>query len=143
MLAAYLAAHAESGARAAVRALARLPVTYAIAAGIFLDVIGLVPPAPIEKAVQLLANGGIAVMLLLIGVQLTRVRPAGEWPVITAAAVTRLGVAPVLAWVTTSWVGLEGVARQQASCSRACRWRSPPRSGPRSSASHQRSSAAP
>lgn len=39
-------------------------------------------------------------------------RPAGEWPVITVAAVTRLGVAPVLAWVTTSWVGLEGVARQ-------------------------------
>jgi malate permease and related proteins len=112
MLAAYLAAHAESGARAAVRALARLPVTYAIAAALLLDAAGIVPPAPIEKAVQLLANGAVAVMLMLIGVQLAQVHPAGEWPVITVAAITRLGIAPVLAWMTTSWVGLDGVARQ-------------------------------
>ncbi|MHB8733034.1 MAG: AEC family transporter [bacterium] len=112
VLAAYIAAQAESGARRALRTLARLPVTYAVAAGLLLDVLGVVPPAPVAKAAELLANGAVAVMLLLIGVQLAQVRPGGEWPAITAATVIRLGVAPVLAWVTAPWVGLEGVARQ-------------------------------
>jgi malate permease and related proteins len=112
MLAAYLAAQAESGARRALRVLAGLPVTYAVAAGLLLDVLGVVPPAPIAKAAQLLANGAVAVMLLLIGVQLAQVRPGGEGPAITAATVIRLGVAPVLAWVTAPWLGLEGIARQ-------------------------------
>jgi len=112
MLAAYLAAQAESGARRALRALARLPITYAVALGLLCNAAGVVPPAPIAKAAQLLAGGAIAVMLLLIGVQLARVRPAGEWPVITAGTIIRLAVAPVLAWVTAPWVGLEGVARQ-------------------------------
>ncbi|HLY23587.1 MAG TPA: AEC family transporter [bacterium] len=112
MLAAYLAAQADSGARRALRTLARLPVTYAVAVGLALDVLGIVPPAPVAKAAELLANGAVAVMLLLIGVQLAQVRPHGEWPAITVATVIRLGAAPVLAWVTAPWVGLEGVARQ-------------------------------
>jgi predicted permease len=112
MLAAYIAAQAESGARRALRAVVRLPVTYAVAVGLVLDILGVVPPAPVAKAAELLSNGAVAVMLLLIGVQLAEVRPSGEWPVITAGAVIRLGVAPVLAWVTAPWVGLEGVARQ-------------------------------
>ncbi|HEV2358755.1 MAG TPA: AEC family transporter [bacterium] len=112
MLAAYLAAQVESGARRALLALARLPITYAVAVGLLLDAVGVVPPAPIAKAAELLANGAVAVMLLLIGLQLAQVRPDGEWPVITAATVMRLVLAPVLAWVTAPWVGLEGVARQ-------------------------------
>ena len=114
MLAAYIAAQAESGARRALGALARLPVTYAVAIGLILDAAGLVPPVPVAKAAQLLANGAVAIMLLLIGVQLAQVRPSGEWPAITVGAIIRLAVAPVLAWVTAPWVGLEGVARQTA-----------------------------
>ncbi len=112
VLAAYIAAHAESGARRALRTLARLPITYAVAAGLLLDVLGVVPPAPVARAAELLANGAVAVMLLLIGVQLAQVHPNGEWPAITVATLIRLGAAPVIAWVTAPWVGLEGVARQ-------------------------------
>jgi malate permease and related proteins len=112
VLAAYIAAQADSGARRALRALARLPVTYAVAAGLLLDAFGIVPPVPVAKAAELLANGAVAVMLLLIGVQLAQVHPHGEWPAISVATVIRLAVAPALAWVTAPWVGLEGVARQ-------------------------------
>jgi len=112
MLAAYIAAQADSGARRALRALARLPVTYAVAVGLGLDALGIIPPVPVAKAAELLANGSVAVMLLLIGVQLAQVHLHGEWPAITVATVIRLGAAPVLAWVTAPWVGLDGVARQ-------------------------------
>jgi len=112
MLAAYLAARADAGALHAVRALLRLPVTYAIIAGLLLNLWGVVLSQSIAKATQLLANGAVAVMLLLIGMQLAEVRFGGEWRGIAFATVTRLLVAPVLAWGTAPLVGLEGVARQ-------------------------------
>jgi malate permease and related proteins len=112
ILSAYLAAQARDGARRALRALARQPITYAVAAGLALDALGVLPPPPIAKAAELLANGAVAVMLLLIGVQLARVRLAGEGPAIAVGTVLRLGVAPALAWISAPWVGLEGVARQ-------------------------------
>ncbi len=112
VLAAYLAARAGGGAWHAARALLRLPVTYAIAAGLLLNVVGVPLPQPVAKAAQLLANGAIAVMLLLVGVQLAEVRLGGEWRGVAVATVTRLVVAPMLAWGTAPLLGLDGVARQ-------------------------------
>lgn len=112
VLAAYLAARAGAGTLRAVHALLRLPVTYAIAAGLLLNLLGIAPPPPIAKATQLLANGAVAIMLLLVGVQLTEVHLAGEWRGIAFATVIRLLVAPVLAWGTAPLLGLDGVARQ-------------------------------
>jgi predicted permease len=112
VLAAYLAARAGGGAVHAARALLRLPVTYAIAAGLLLNVLGVPLPPPAARAVQLLANGAVAVMLLLVGVQLAEVHLGGEWGGIAFATATRLVVAPLLAWATAPLVGLDGVARQ-------------------------------
>lgn len=112
VLAAYLAARAGGGAVHAVRALLRLPVTYAIAAGLLLNVLGVPLPPPVAKSVQLLANGAVAVMLLLVGVQLAEVHLGGEWRGIAFATATRLIIAPLLAWGTAPLAGLDGVARQ-------------------------------
>lgn len=112
LLAAYLAAGAGGDARRAVRTLGRLPVTYAIAAGLAVDAFGLTPPPPVAKAVQLLAEGGVSVMLLLIGVQLSDVRRDRSWKGMAFAVVVRLVVAPLFAWETAPLLGLSGVLRQ-------------------------------
>lgn len=112
LLAAYLAAQATGNAGAALRALLRLPVTYAIIAGLAVNFLGVAPPAPIAKATRLLADGGIAVMLLLVGAQMSTVRLDGEWRGIAFATAVRLLLAPVAAWGTADLLGLEGVVRQ-------------------------------
>lgn len=112
LLAAYLAAQATGHAGAAPRALLRLPVTYAILVALLLNMAGITPPAPIAKAVQLLASGAIAVMLLLVGAQMSTVHVGGEWRGIAFATAVRLLFAPVAAWGTASLLGLEGTVRQ-------------------------------
>ncbi|HLJ60386.1 MAG TPA: AEC family transporter [bacterium] len=112
VLAAFLAAYAGADARRALRALLRLPVTYAAVAGLGVNLLGAAPPVPILKAAQLLADAAIAVMLLLVGVQLSATRLDSEWRGVAFATVTRLAVAPALAWATAPLMGLDGLVRQ-------------------------------
>lgn len=106
----FIAARAHAGARAAVTQLARLPIVYAIAAGVVVNAAGWRLPPAIAKASQLLANGSVAVLLLLVGIQLARMALRDEAPGAMVATAIRLLVAPPLAWVTARLVGLEGTA---------------------------------
>lgn len=112
MVAAYLAAQAEAGAARALEALLRLPVTYAVAAGLLIDSLGIMLPPPIARATKLLADGALGVQLILVGVQLSEVRFSGAWRGIAFASAMRLVLAPALAWGTAPLLGLEGIARQ-------------------------------
>ncbi len=112
LVAAYIAAQASGNAAAGLRALVRLPVTYAIIAGLALNVSGVTPPAPVAKAAQLLAGGAVAIMLLLVGAQLSTVHIEGGWRGIAIAAATRILFAPLVAWGTAGALGLHGVVRQ-------------------------------
>ncbi len=110
--AAYIAAQATGNAAAGLRALVRLPVTYAIIVGLAFNLSGMTPPAPVAKAAQLLAGGAVAVMLLLVGAQLSTVHIEGGWRGFAIAAATRLVFAPIVAWGTAGMFGLDGVVRQ-------------------------------
>lgn len=112
LLAAYLAAQGGGHPGAALRALLRLPVTYAILAAVALNLLGIAPPSPVAKAAQLLADGAIAVMLLLVGAQMSAVRLEGEWHGVALATAVRLVVAPIVAWGTATLLGLDGLLRQ-------------------------------
>lgn len=106
----YIAARARAGAWAALRRIAGLPIFYAILAGILVQVVDWPLPAPVAKASQLLANGSVAVLLLLAGLQLARLRPRAEAGATALATFIRLVVAPPVAWLTGRAVGLEGLA---------------------------------
>jgi predicted permease len=111
LLAVYIGAGATSSGAHPAKALLRQPVTYAIGAGVLLNLLGIGLPVPIAKAAQLLANGAIAIMLLVVGVQLAEVRVAADLHTVWFATVVRLLVAPLLAWTTAPLLGLEGALR--------------------------------
>jgi predicted permease len=106
----YMAARARTGASAALRRIAGLPILYAIVAGVLVKVIDWPLPAPVARASQLLASASVAVLLLLAGLQLARLRPRAEAPATVLATFVRLVVAPPVAWLTGRAVGLEGLA---------------------------------
>ncbi|HTD45979.1 MAG TPA: AEC family transporter [bacterium] len=111
LLAVYIGAGATSSGAHPAQALLRQPVTYAIGAGVLLNLLGIGLLVPIAKAAQLLANGAIAIMLLVVGVQLAEVRVAADLHTVWFAVVVRLLVAPLLAWTTAPLLGLEGALR--------------------------------
>lgn len=106
----WLAARVHAGGLAALRRLARLPITYAMLAGVIVKTAGWDLPGPVAKATQLLAGGAVAIMLLLLGLELARLEPRAELRGATLASAIRLLVAPPIAWVTAHLVGLQGIA---------------------------------
>ncbi len=112
LLSVYIGARASAGSAHPAQALLRQPVTYAIIVGLLLNLFGVILPTPIAKAAELLANGAISMMLLLVGLQLAEVKLGVEFREITFATIVRLVVAPILAWGSAPVLGLEGVVRQ-------------------------------
>jgi predicted permease len=106
----YLAARARVGVRGALGRVGQQPILYAVVAGIMVNLSGWSLPGPIAKASQLLAGGAVAVMLLLVGLQLTRLTVREEVHGAVLATAIRLLAVPPIAWAIGRLVGLEGMA---------------------------------
>jgi predicted permease len=108
-LAVFLASQSRHGMPGALRSVMRLPITYAVALGVATNLTGLHPPALIQKAVQTVAAAAVPIMLLLLGIQLTRVQGLAEMRGAVLASLLRLGIAPLLAFATAQLLGLRGL----------------------------------
>jgi predicted permease len=106
----YLAARARVGVRGAVARVVRQPIIYAVAAGVIVNLSGWTLPGPVANASRLLAGGAVALMLLLLGVQLTRLTVREEASGAALATAIRLVAVPPVAWAIGRLVGLEGMA---------------------------------
>jgi hypothetical protein len=93
-IAPYLAARAHVGAREALSRVARQPIIYAVLAGGTVNLSGWSLPGPVAKASQLLVGGAVAVMLLLVGLQLARLKVREEAPGAALATTIRLLAVP-------------------------------------------------
>jgi predicted permease len=109
-IAPYLAARANVGVRGALVRVGRQPMIYAVVAGVIVNLSGWSLPVPVAQASQLLGGGAMAIMLLLVGLQLTRLTVREEAPGAALATAIRLLAVPPIAWVAGRLVGLEGMA---------------------------------
>ncbi len=93
----------------ALRTVLGFPVLWAALLGLIVNGAGLAPPTALARAVGLLADAAIPLVLLTLGVQLVRARrwrPSGAaW----AAVGLKLGVGPLLAAAVGLLVGLQGL----------------------------------
>jgi len=90
-------------------------MVYAAALGLVCNLGNLAMPEPIAKAVHILGQASVPVMLAVLGAQLVQTyqnrQPVVHLPALGVVTVTRLVVAPALAWVLAGLVGLNGLAR--------------------------------
>jgi len=102
----------ESTPRQALVRVARVPVVHALwlAGLIRLEVLPL--PSPILEAASLLARATVPLMLLILGVQLSRVRVRGNWRLLSLATGVRMLLAPLAALLLAGLMGLNGVTEQ-------------------------------
>lgn len=98
-----------------LRRVAQTPIIYAAALGILVRLSGLTLPTPLLKAVALIADGAIPLLMVLLGVQLAETFANGwqvrQLPALIALSVLRLGIAPLVALGAATLLGLEGIAR--------------------------------
>ena len=99
---------------ASLRNAVRMPILYAALLGLVFNFTGWESPAPIMKATELVGRASVPMMLLVLGMQLTRIRLGEDLLHITLGTVLRLVGAPAVALLLAGLLRLTGVAWQVA-----------------------------
>ncbi len=108
----YLASRGAASVRQSLLNVLTVPLPYATALGLFLNMRNVVLPLPIERVITLLSQATVPCMLVVLGLQLSRTSVKGRIGPILLATVVRLAIAPLIAFPLTSLLGLSGLARQ-------------------------------
>ena len=96
----------------AMLGLFRIPTMYAVLLAIIINAWQIQIPGPVGRAVELAAGGTIPLMLILLGVELTRVQFSGSLRAMQLSVGLRLLVAPFIALALVGLFGIQGFARQ-------------------------------
>jgi len=95
-----------------LRALIKVPTIYAALAAALFITQGWQLPTYLERTTSLLSDATIPAMLVVLGLQLQKMRRTWEWKALALAGSMRLIGAPLLAITTASIFSLEGTAYQ-------------------------------
>jgi predicted permease len=106
-----IAATAGGSRRAALLAPFKYPALYAALAGIAVNVSGIDLPAAIDEPTATLGAAAVPTMLVVLGLQLSRLRGGDDLVDTVAVNAARLLIGPVAAWLAAEALGLEGVMR--------------------------------
>jgi len=109
----YLASRGKARAGEALLNVLKVPIVYAVFLAVLVKLINLnVTGSPVFKAVEMVGQGAVPLMLLLLGMQLAKTPLAQGMKTAGLATLIRLAVAPAIAWPLASLLGLTGPALQ-------------------------------
>ncbi len=98
--------------RTAVSGLFKVPAVYGVVLAVLLNHFQLALPTPLERTVALAADGSIPLMIVLLGLELSRVQWSHSARAIGLSTVIRLLVAPAAGLLLAGVFGFSGPARQ-------------------------------
>ncbi len=87
----------------------RLPVFWAVVVALVVRFAGWTLPSPVARAAALAGSASVPVLLVGLGVELSRVKGVREWRGVSVASVLRLGVSIPVALGVGAALGLTGV----------------------------------
>jgi predicted permease len=92
--------------------LLKVPALYAMILGIIIMATGWKIPLPVERAINLLSDASIPVLMIVLGMQLKAVTWKENWLPLSLASGLRLLIAPLVGLTLSILLGLQGAARQ-------------------------------
>jgi predicted permease len=110
----FLAAAGRRSFRDALSGIARVPAVYGVTAAMLLLATHATIPLSLMRPIRLLADGLIPTMILVLGMQLERVKKFERPGFVALAVVLSLVVTPIIALGLTWLLGITGPARQSA-----------------------------
>lgn len=90
----------------------KIPIFYGVALAIAFKWLGWHPPEFLLRATELLGQAAIPILLVLLGMQLSRSKLYQNWGFLSLASMIRLLVGPLLAITLTSLLDLDGLTRK-------------------------------
>lgn len=109
-----IASSGRASIRESVLSVFKVPVVYGVALAMVLRLTGLELPLMLFRAVDLLSQAALPVMLIVLGLQLSEARRPEHLGVVTAASIFQLLSGPIVGLLMAALLGLSGPARQAA-----------------------------
>jgi predicted permease len=98
--------------KSALLGLFKLPSIYGVTLALLIKGTGAQLPLPISRTIGIAANGAIPVMLILLGLELTRIQWSHSFRALGLGVLTKLLLAPFVGLFFASLFGLQHTARQ-------------------------------
>ena len=98
--------------RAAALGVFKVPAVYAVVLAAALNRLDIALPIPLERTIELASNGSIPVMIILLGVELSRVQWSHSARAVSLSAGLRLLAGPVVGLLLATLFGFRGAVRQ-------------------------------
>jgi malate permease and related proteins len=92
----------------------KIPTLYAVVFAVLINAWSVSIPAPVFRAVELAAGGTIPLMLILLGVELSKVELSGNIRALQLSVVLRLLIAPLGAFLLAALFGFKNAVREGA-----------------------------
>jgi predicted permease len=108
----FIASLGHMSIKDAALGLFKIPMLYAVLLAVIINIFDIQVPAPILRTAELAAGGTIPLMLILLGVELSRVIVTGNLRALQLSVGLRLLVAPLIGLTLAALFGLTGIARQ-------------------------------
>jgi len=94
----------------ALLGLLKVPAIYAILAAMVFNRMGWQLPTPLQRTVTLAADAAVPAMLVLLGLELSRVKWTRNLRALSIPAISRLIIGPLFAWGLAALSGMRGAA---------------------------------
>lgn len=107
----FIASLGQANWRDSLIRLLKLPAFYAIIGAMLVYFLDISVPAPIMRGLEVAGSGAIPVMLIVLGMQIADLSNLQRIWLAGPASALRLIIAPLLAVLVASWLGLEGLSR--------------------------------
>ncbi len=98
--------------KSAVFGLLKLPSIYGVALALIIKALGFELPLPISRTIEIAANGAIPLMLVLLGLELTRIQWSHNFRALGLGVLAKLLLGPLVGLLLASLFGLQHTVRQ-------------------------------
>ena len=98
--------------KSAVLGLFKLPSIYGVTLALLIKGIGVQLPLPISRTIEIAANGAIPVMLILLGLELTRIQWSHSFRALGLGVATKLLLGPLVGLLLARLFGMQGTVHQ-------------------------------
>jgi len=108
----YVASVGRTSPGKALLRLLKVPSLYAIPLALIVQVNGVSLPKVLWRPIDLLGSAAVPSMLILLGMQIARAGMPKRGKLVVLTTGLRLLIAPLIAWLIASLMGMSGVSRQ-------------------------------
>lgn len=98
--------------KSAILGVFKLPIVYAVVIALFIKGFGIQIPLPLSRTIEIAANGAIPAMIILLGLELTKIQWSHSIRAVGLGVSIKLLLGPIIGLVLAGFFGAQGHTRQ-------------------------------